>query len=176
MRPRSLIGLEWMDGTEDETSGCSDAFDTEKGVVSINLPLKWRDLWALSSRSAQVRAVMYRERRVRSSIKARSKGNAVLLLVNLGTLACIEYSSIMFIPAKKRIMERVQPEKIPCWCLCQELVADCWLRKWFTENPFVICFNESDPLKRDTLSMMSKSNQFMGDGLISIYNVQTNNS
>ena len=40
MRPRRLIGLEWMEGTEDETSGCSDAFYTEKGVVSINLPLK----------------------------------------------------------------------------------------------------------------------------------------
>ena len=46
-------------------------------------------------------------------MKACSKGNVVLLVVNLGTLTCIEYSSIMFIPAKKRIIERVQLAKIP---------------------------------------------------------------
>ena len=39
MRPRNLIGQEWMEGMEDETSGGSDAFDTEKGVVFIDLPL-----------------------------------------------------------------------------------------------------------------------------------------
>ena len=39
MRPRNLIGLEWMEGMEDETSGCSDAFNTEKSVVFIDLPL-----------------------------------------------------------------------------------------------------------------------------------------
>ena len=39
MRPRNLIGLEWMEGMEDETSGCSDAFITEKSVVFIDLPL-----------------------------------------------------------------------------------------------------------------------------------------
>ena len=55
---------------------------------------------------------------------ACTKGNAVLLLVNLGTLTCIEYSSMLFIPAKKRIIEGVQPAKVPSWCLCQELVAD----------------------------------------------------
>ena len=116
-----------MEGIEDETSGWSDAFDTEKGVVFIDLPLIMtieRDLSALNSRPAQVRAVMHRESKVwapetvedirlRSSMKARSKGNAVLLVVNLGTLACTEYSSMMFIPAKKRIIERVQPAKIP---------------------------------------------------------------
>ena len=47
-------------------------------------------------------------------MKARSNGNVVLLVVNLGTLVCIEYSSMMFIPAKKRIIERVQPAKILC--------------------------------------------------------------
>ena len=31
---------------------------------------------------------------------------------------------MMFIPAKKKIIERVQPAKIPRWCLCQPLVAD----------------------------------------------------
>ena len=81
---------------EDETSGWSDAFDTEKGVAFIDLSLTMtidHDLSALNSRPAQVRAVMHRESRVwlpetvedirlRSSIKARSKGNAVLLVIN----------------------------------------------------------------------------------------------
>ena len=46
----------------------------------------------------------------------------VFLVVNLGTLVCTEYSSMMFIPAPavKRIIEIVQPAKI----LCQALVAD----------------------------------------------------
>ena len=30
------------------------------------------------------------------------------------------------------------------------LRTSSWFRKWFTENPFVICFNESDPLRRET--------------------------
>ena len=93
----------------------------------IDLPLIMiieQDLPALNSRSAQVRAVVHRESKVwspetvediklRSSIKARSKSNSVLLVVNSATLTCAEYSSIMFIPAKKRIIERVQPVNIP---------------------------------------------------------------
>ena len=116
MRPRNLIGLEWMEGMEDETSGWSDAFDTEKGVVFIDLPLTMtieHDLSALNSRPAQVKAVMHRESKVwapetlvvirlKSSMKAKSKGNVVLWVVNLGTLVSIEYSSMMFITAKKR--------------------------------------------------------------------------
>ena len=43
-------------------------------------------------------------------MKACIKGNVVLLAVTLGTLAFIEYSSMMFIPAKKRIIERQQPD------------------------------------------------------------------
>ena len=69
---------------------------------------------ALNSRSAQVRAVMHQESKVwdqktlvgirlRSFMKACNKGNVVLIVVNLGTLACIEYSSTMFILAKKMI-------------------------------------------------------------------------
>ena len=110
MRPRNLIGLEWMEGIGDGTSGWTDAFETEKGVVFIDLPLTMtieRDLAALNSRPAQVRAVMHRESKVwapetladirlRSSMKARSKDNVVLLVVNLGSLACIEYSIMMF--------------------------------------------------------------------------------
>ena len=62
MRPRNLIGLEWMERIEDETSGWSDAFETEKGIVFIDLPLIMtiiqQDLSALNSRSAKVRAVI----------------------------------------------------------------------------------------------------------------------
>ena len=67
MRPRNLIGQEWMEGMEDETSGGYDAFDTEKGVVFIDLPLAMtieHDLSALNSTPAQFRAVMHRERRI----------------------------------------------------------------------------------------------------------------
>ena len=138
MRPKNLIGLEWMEGIGDGTSGWTQAFEAEKGAVFIDLSLTMtieRDLSALKSKPAQVRAVMHQESKVwapdtlvdirlRSSMKARSKGNVVLLVVNLGTLACIEYSRVMFIPAKKRIIERVQPAKIPRRCLCQALVAD----------------------------------------------------
>ena len=57
------------------------------------------DLSDLNSKPAQVTAVIHRESKVwapetvedirlRSSMKARSKGNAVLLVVNIGTLAC----------------------------------------------------------------------------------------
>ena len=59
-----------------------------------------------------------------SSMKAHSKGNVVLLVVNVGTLASIECSSMIFIEPKKRIIETVQPAKILCWCLCQALVVD----------------------------------------------------
>ena len=73
-----------------------DAFDIKKGVVFIDLPLTMtidQDLSALNSRPAQVRVVMHRESRVwlpesveditlRSSMKACSKNNAVLLVVN----------------------------------------------------------------------------------------------
>ena len=99
MRPKNLIGLEWMEGIGDGTSGWTDAFETEKGVVFIDLPLTMtikRDLSALNSRPAQVRAVMHRESKVwapetladiklKSSMKACSKGNVVLLMLNLGS-------------------------------------------------------------------------------------------
>ena len=63
-----------------------------------------RDFSALNSRRVQVRTVMHGESKVwspetvedirheiiRSSMEARSKGNTVLLVVNLGTLACIK--------------------------------------------------------------------------------------
>ena len=95
--------------------------EQKKVLCSYHLPLIMiieRDLSALNSRPAQVRAVVYQESKVwapetvedirlRSSIKAHSKGNSVLLVVNLGILTSTEYSSIMFIPVKKRTKERV---------------------------------------------------------------------
>ena len=40
MPPRNFIGLQWMERKEDETSPWSDAFETEKGVVLIDLALR----------------------------------------------------------------------------------------------------------------------------------------
>ena len=62
MWPRNLIGLEWMEGIEDQTSGWSDAFEAEKGLAFIDLPLTMtteHDLWALNSRSAHFRVVIH---------------------------------------------------------------------------------------------------------------------
>ena len=67
MQPKNLIGLEWMEGIRDGTSGWTDAFETEKGVVFIDLPLTMtieRGLSALNTRPAQVRAVMHQESKV----------------------------------------------------------------------------------------------------------------
>ena len=67
MRPKNLIGLEWMEGIGHGTSGWTDAFETEKGVAFIDLPLTMtveHDLSALNSRPAQVKAVMHRESKV----------------------------------------------------------------------------------------------------------------
>ena len=58
IRPRNLIGLEWIEGIEDKTSGWSDTSDTEKGVVFIDLPLIMtieHDLSALNSRTEKVK-------------------------------------------------------------------------------------------------------------------------
>ena len=82
------------------------------------------DLSALNSRPGQFRAVVHQESKVwasetvedirlTSSMKADSKSNLVLLVVDLRTLTCKEYCSIMFIPANKRIIERVQLANIP---------------------------------------------------------------
>lgn len=62
MRCRNLIGLEWMEGMEDETSGCSDAFETIKSVAFTDLPLTItieHDLSALKPTPVQVRAGMH---------------------------------------------------------------------------------------------------------------------
>ena len=127
MQPRNFIGLEWMQGIEDENCGWSDTFDTQKGVLFIDLRLLMtteHDLSALNCKPAQVSTVIHLEskvwapetvedRRLRSSRKAHCKDNAVLLVVNLGTLTFTEYSSMMFIPTNKRIIERLEATKIP---------------------------------------------------------------
>ena len=67
MRPKNLPGLEWMEEIEDEDSGWSVAFETEKGVQLIDLPLIMtieQDLSALNYRPPQVRAVVQRESKV----------------------------------------------------------------------------------------------------------------
>ena len=67
MRPRNLIGLEWIEGIGDETSGWTDVFETEKGVVFMDLPLTMtieHDLSALNSRPTQVKAAVHRESKV----------------------------------------------------------------------------------------------------------------
>ena len=67
MRPKHLTGLEWIEGMEVKGSGWPVAFETEKGVVFIDLPLIMigeQDLSALNSKSAQVRAVVHQEIKV----------------------------------------------------------------------------------------------------------------
>ena len=67
MWPRNLTGLEWMEGIGDETSTWTDAFETEKGVVFIDLLLTMKvelDLSVLNPRPAQVWAVMHQESKV----------------------------------------------------------------------------------------------------------------
>ena len=47
-------------------------------------------------------------------------GNKTLFRWNCGVVAKKKYSRIMFISAKKkRIIDRVQPKKMPHLCLCQ---------------------------------------------------------
>ena len=62
MQPKYLIGLEWTGGIREETSDWTDTFETEKGVVFIDLPLTMaveHDLSSLNSRPTQVRAGMH---------------------------------------------------------------------------------------------------------------------
>ena len=90
--------------------------------LDLDLPLTMtidRDMSAVNSGPETLVVI-----RLRSSMKAHSKGNVVLLVVNLRTLACIEYSSLMLGPSKKRIIDRVRQVKTPCYCRCQVLIAD----------------------------------------------------
>ena len=67
IKTRTLIGPEWMKEIGGETSGWTDAFETEKCVVFIDLPLTMTtecDLSVLNCRPGQFRAVMHQESKV----------------------------------------------------------------------------------------------------------------
>ena len=88
--------------------------ETEKGVVFIDIPLTITmllDLSALEVRPAHFRAIVQPESKVfasqivegiifRSSMNAVIDGNKILFGWNCGVVVTIEYSIIMFIPAK----------------------------------------------------------------------------
>ena len=126
-----------MEGMKDLKSDDSFGDKTEKGVVFIDLPFMMTmllDLSALKVRPAHFRAVVQRESKVfaphtvegimfRLSMKALIGGKETLFRWNCGVVATKDYSRIMFIPAKKSIIDRVQLAKIPPWCLCQLLGA-----------------------------------------------------
>ena len=130
-----------MEGMKDVKSDGSFGDETKKGVVFIDLPFMITmllDLSALKVRPAHFRPIVQCESKVfvpqtvedimvRSSMKALMGGNEILFRWNCGVVAAKEYSMIMFIPAKKSIIDRVQPGKIPRWCLCQLLGAS-WER------------------------------------------------
>ena len=79
-------------------------------------------------------------------------------------MATKEYSRIMLIPAKKSIIDRVQPAKNST--LVPMPTAGCLVGKRLTEYPRVVRFNQVDPFQRDTIPMECKDNQFMWDGSI----------
>ena len=132
-----------MEGMKDVKSDGSFGDETEKGVVFIDFPFMMTmllDLSALKDRPAHFRAIVQWESKVfaphtvedimfRSSMKALIGGNKILFRWNCGVVATKEYSRIMFIPAKKSIIDRVQPATILRWCLCQLLGAS-WEKDW----------------------------------------------
>ena len=124
-----------MEGMKDVKSDGSLGDETEKGVVFIDLPLMKTmllDLSALKVKPAHFRDIVQRESKVfapqivediifRSSMKTLIGGIEMLFRWNCGVVATKEYSRIMLIPAKKSIIDRVQPAKILHWCICQLL-------------------------------------------------------
>ena len=155
-----------MEGMKDVKSDGSFGDETEKGVVFIDLPFMITmllDLSALKVRPAHFRAIVQQESKFfvpqtvediifRSSIKALIGGNKILFRWNCGVVAPKQYSKIMFIPAKKSIIDRVQPSKIPRWCLSQLLDAS---------------------LEKDLLNIPEcKDNPFMWDGSICISDIK----
>ena len=123
-----------MEGMKDVKSDGSFGDETEKGVVFIDLPFMITmllDLSALKVRPAHFRAIVQRESKVfaphtvedimfRSSMKALIGGNKILFRWNCGVVATKEYSRIMFIPAKKSIIDRAQK-------FCVGAYANCWV-------------------------------------------------
>ena len=126
-----------MEGTKNVKYDSSLRDETEKGVVFIELSLMITmllDLSALKVRHAYFRARVQPKSKVfalqiveniafRSSMMALIDGNKILFRWNCRLVATKEYSRIMFIPAKKSIIERVQPAKNQRWCICQLLGA-----------------------------------------------------
>ena len=125
-----------MEGMKDVKSDGSVGDETEKEVVFIDLPFMITmllDLSPLKVRPAHFRSIVQWESKVlaleiveemfRSSMKALTGGKNILFKWNSGVVATKEHSRIIFIPAKKRIINRVQPAKISHWCLCQLLGA-----------------------------------------------------
>ena len=126
-----------MEGMKDVKSDGSFGDETEKGVAFLDLPFMtamFLDLSALKVKPAHLSAIVEQESKVfapetvkdimfRSSMMALVGGNEILFRWNCGVVATKEYSRIMFIPAKKSIIDRVQLAKIPRWCLCQLLGA-----------------------------------------------------
>ena len=110
---------------KDVKSDGSFGDETEKGVLFIDLPFMIAmllDLSAVKVRPAHFRAIVQQESKVfaphtmedimfRSSMKAPIGGNEILFRWNSGVEATKEYSRIMFIPAKKSILDREQPAK-----------------------------------------------------------------
>ena len=138
-RPKNLTGFEWIDGIYDEKSVGSEGLEALKGVLLSDLPLittKLRDFSARKSIPAHLRAVAHLSRRdwapetvedikLISSMKALIKGRDNLLeVIKLGAGESSVYSRIILMPAKNKIMDRVQPAKIPLRCWCQLLGAN----------------------------------------------------
>ena len=107
-------------------------------LVFIDLPLVIKtmllDLSALKVRPSHFRAIVQRESKVftpqivediicRSSMKALIGGNKILFRWNCGVVATKQYSRIMLIPAKKRIIDKMKLAKVLRWCPCQLLGA-----------------------------------------------------
>ena len=114
-------------------------FSILNGVEFNDLPLiitMLRDLCALQDMPAQVSAVAQCESRslapgtvddikLISSMKALTKGRETFPeYMNGGAFDNIAYSMMTLIPAKKRMIDKVQPAKIPLKCWCQLLGAE----------------------------------------------------
>ena len=97
---------------------------------------KLRDLSARNAIPAYLRAVAHLSRsdsvpdteddtKLIPSINALIKGRETLFeVMKLGAEVTRVYSIMIFMPARKRIMESVQPAKIPLKCWCQLLGAN----------------------------------------------------
>ena len=124
-----------MEGMKDEKYEASEDGDTQNGVVFIDLPFiitMLLDLSGLNSRPVHLRAVLQCCGRVwapctedgirlRSSIKAQSKGKETPLERKWEAFVCMECSRMTFMPAKNKMIDTVQPAKISRSCLCQPL-------------------------------------------------------